>query len=119
MWLMLQQDQPDDYVVATGETHSVEDFARLAFECVDLDYREHVEIDQNLFRPAEVHLLLGDCNKARKVLNWSYPLKFEELVRHMVVEKDLEYFSSAAPAAKAAMLVPAYQPPAGPSWCYA
>ncbi len=118
MWLMLQQDQPDDYVVATGETHSVEEFARLAFECVDLDYREHVEIDQNLFRPAEVHLLLGDCTKARKVLNWSYPLRFEELVRDMV-EKDLEYFSSVAPAAKAAMLLSDYQPAAGPSWQYA
>ena len=95
MWLMLQQDKPDDYVIATGETHSVEEFAKLAFECVDLDYREYVEIDQNLFRPAEVYLLLGDCSKARKILNWSYPLSFEELVRDMVAE-DLEYFSTAA-----------------------
>ena len=95
MWLMLQQDQPDDYVVATGETHSVEDFARLAFECVNLDYREHVEIDQNLFRPAEVCLLLGDCSKARHALKWSYPLRFEDLVQDMI-RKDFEYFSSAA-----------------------
>jgi GDPmannose 4,6-dehydratase len=95
MWLMLQQDRPDDYVIATGETHSVEEFARLAFECVNLDYREHVEIDHNLFRPAEVYLLLGDCNKAERILNWSYPLSFEQLVREMV-EKDLEYFGSSA-----------------------
>jgi len=98
MWLMLQQDKPDDYVVATGETHSVEEFAKLAFDYVNLDYREHVEIDQNLFRPAEVYLLLGDCSKARKVLNWSYSLSFEELVRDMV-EKDFEYFGSAARSA--------------------
>ena len=111
---MLQQDQPDDYVVATGETHSVEEFARLAFESVDLDYREYVEIDQNLFRPAEVHLLLGDCTKAGKLLNWSYPLRFEDLVQDMVA-KDFEYFCTTAVNAKAA-IPPTYIPAAGPTW---
>jgi GDPmannose 4,6-dehydratase len=114
MWLMLQQDQPDDYVVATGETHSVEEFARLAFECVGLDYREYVEIDQNLFRPAEVHLLLGDCTKAGKLLNWSYPLRFEDLVQDMVA-KDFEYFCTTAVNAKAA-IPPKYIPATGPTW---
>ena len=117
MWLMLQQDQPDDFVVATGETHSVEEFAELAFGCVDLDYREHVEIDQSLYRPAEVYLLLGDCSKARKVLNWSYPLSFEKLVQDMV-EKDLEYFSSAAKNVNIAMQ-PKFPPAAGPMRRYA
>jgi GDPmannose 4,6-dehydratase len=117
MWLMLQQDKPDDYVIATGETHSVEEFAKLAFECVDLDYREHVEIDQNLFRPAEVYLLLGDCSKARKVLNWSYPLSFAGLVQDMVA-KDLEYFSSAAKSADIA-IQPKFKPSAGPMRRYA
>ena len=114
MWLMLQQDQPDDYVIATGETHSVEEFARLAFECVDLDYREYVEIDKNLFRPAEVHLLLGDCTKAGKLLNWSYPLRFEELVQDMVA-KDFEYFGMKAFNTKAE-IPPKYKQAVDPAW---
>ena len=67
------------------------EFARLAFECVGLDYHDYVVVDPTFFRPAEVHQLLGNCSKARKVLNWTYSLSFEELVREMV-EADLEYF---------------------------
>lgn len=84
MWLMLQQPQPDDYVVATGETHSVREFVDLAFSCVGLDYRDYVVTDPNLFRPAEVNLLLGDCTKARTQLGWSAGIGFEALVREMV-----------------------------------
>jgi GDPmannose 4,6-dehydratase len=84
MWLMLQQPEPDDYVVATGETHSVREFAELAFACAGLDYRKHIGVDQNLFRPAEVNILLGDASKARKVLGWRHSIGFQELVREMV-----------------------------------
>ncbi|MGO9094111.1 MAG: GDP-mannose 4,6-dehydratase [Bryobacteraceae bacterium] len=84
MWLMLRQPEPDDYVVATGETHSVREFAELAFACAGLDYREHIGVDQNLFRPAEVNILLGDASKARKVLGWRHSIGFQELVREMV-----------------------------------
>ena len=66
MWLMLQQDTPDDYVISTGETHTVREFLEIAFGHVGLDYNEHVVIDQQLYRPAEVSLLLGDCTKARE-----------------------------------------------------
>jgi GDPmannose 4,6-dehydratase len=84
MWLMLQQPEPDDYVVATGETHSVREFAEAAFACAGLDYRKHTLVDQNLFRPAEVNILLGDASKARKVLGWRHTIGFQELVREMV-----------------------------------
>ncbi|MEP6715255.1 MAG: GDP-mannose 4,6-dehydratase [Terriglobia bacterium] len=84
MWMMLQQDVPDDYVIATGETHSVREFAELAFRRAGLDYREHIVVDTTLIRPAEVRLLLGDASKARDVLNWHYTCSFEELVCEMV-----------------------------------
>ena len=84
MWLMLQQDQPDDYVIATGETHSVEELVRVAFERVDLDWRRHVIIDPQFYRPAEVDLLLGDPSKARRVLGWRPEVSFEQLIRKMV-----------------------------------
>jgi GDPmannose 4,6-dehydratase len=84
MWLMLQQDSPDDYVVATGETHSVREFAELAFGAVGLDYRQYVTTDPNLFRPAEVHMLVGDATKARTKLGWSQKTSFHELVQEMV-----------------------------------
>ncbi len=84
MWLMLQQDQPDDYVIATGETHSVNEFVRLAFDSVGLDPDRFVVIDEQLFRPAEVNLLIGDSARARSVLGWEARTKFEELVREMV-----------------------------------
>jgi GDPmannose 4,6-dehydratase len=94
MWLMLQQDTPDDYVVATGRTHTVREFARLAFEQVGLDYREHVVTDPQFFRPAEVQLLLGDAAKARRVLGWEPTCSFEDLVKEMV-EQDLKRLAPA------------------------
>lgn len=84
MWLMLQQDHPDDFVLATGMTHSVREFASLAFECVGLDWREHVEVDPQFRRPADVDLLIGDPQKARDRLGWQAEIQFEELVRLMV-----------------------------------
>lgn len=89
MWLMLQQEKPDDYVVATGVTRSVKEFCERAFERVDLDYRDFVEIDPRYFRPAEVDLLLGDPTKAQTVLNWRPRVSFEELT-DMMVDADLE-----------------------------
>jgi GDPmannose 4,6-dehydratase len=90
MWLMLQQDQPDDYVISTGETHTVQSFVQAAFEYAGLDWREHVVVDPKFYRPAEVSLLLGDCAKARQQLNWSYDCRFQDLVEEMV-ESDLDY----------------------------
>ena len=84
MWLMLQQPAPDDYVVATGETHSVSEFLDEAFSCVGLDWREHVKTDPKYLRPAEVDLLLGDASKARERLGWQPRMHFKELVRLMV-----------------------------------
>jgi GDPmannose 4,6-dehydratase len=84
MWLMLQQTQPDDYVVATGECHSVRNFADLAFSLAGLDYRKYVTTDPQLYRPAEVTRLQGDASKARHVLNWSPRVGFEELVKEML-----------------------------------
>lgn len=89
MWLMLQQDQPDDYVVATGKTYSVREFAERAFAHVGLDYRDFVEMDPRYLRPTEVDLLLGDASKARRVLKWEPRVSFEQLVA-MMVEHDLE-----------------------------
>jgi GDPmannose 4,6-dehydratase len=86
MWLMLQQDRPDDYVVAMGETHSVREFAEIAFASVGLDYNDHVVIDPQFFRPAEVQLLLGNPAKAKKVLGWEPAYTFRELVNEMVQE---------------------------------
>lgn len=84
MWLMLQQDKPDDYVIATGRTVSVRDFCRLAFEYVGLNMDDHVVIDPAFFRPAEVEVLLGDPAKAKAVLGWEANTKLEDLVREMV-----------------------------------
>ena len=89
MHLMLQQPEPDDYVIATGETHSVKDFCEMAFACVDLDYRDHLVIDEKLFRPSESFTLTGDASKARAVLSWRPKHTFNELVKEMV-ESDLE-----------------------------
>ena len=90
MWMMLQQDEPDDYVIATGEQHTVREFAEAAFSCVGLDYRDHVVFDSQLIRPAEVELLRGDATKARMQLGWSSQMKFKELVEEMV-ESDLQF----------------------------
>ena len=84
MWLMLQQDEPDDYVIATGESHSVKEFLEVAFSHLELDYTEFVEIDPNLFRPAEVLTLTGDASKARQKLGWDYKCSFRDLVIKMV-----------------------------------
>jgi GDPmannose 4,6-dehydratase len=89
MWLMLQQDEPDDYVVATGEKHSVREFVELAFEHVGLDWHNYVEVDPSFFRPAEVNTLCGDATKARSVLGWRPVMTFSELVQTMV-DADLE-----------------------------
>jgi len=88
MWLMLQQPQPDDYVVATGETHSVREFLEEAFACVGLAWKDFVKVDPKYFRPAEVDVLLGDSTKARRVLGWKPKVSFKELVR-LMVEADL------------------------------
>jgi len=92
MWLMLQQDQPDDYVIATGETHTVKEFLELTFEYLDLDYRKYLVLDDQFRRPAEVNYLLGDCSKAREKLGWEYNLSFADLV-HEMVQSDLDYYS--------------------------
>ncbi len=89
MHLMLQQPEPDDYVVASGKAHSVREFCELAFAEVDLDYRKYVIEDERFFRPAEVDLLIGDSSKARAALNWSPQYSFEELVKEMV-QSDLK-----------------------------
>jgi GDPmannose 4,6-dehydratase len=89
MWLMLQQDVPEDFVICTGETHSVREFCQIAFAHVDLDYNDHVVIDEKFFRPAEVDLLVGDAAKAEKVLGWKPKTGFRELVESMV-DADLD-----------------------------
>lgn len=89
MWLMLQQEKPDDYVVATGESHSVKEFVEEAFELLGLDWNKHVEVDPRYFRPTEVDMLIGDSSKAQTKLGWQSKVKFKDLVRIMV-EADLE-----------------------------
>ena len=89
MWLMLQQEQPDDYVIATGETHSVRELLEEAFSYAGLDWRNHLEIDERYYRPAEVDLLIGDASKAKQKLGWTAKTKFKELVR-LMVDADLE-----------------------------
>lgn len=84
MWRMLQQDQPDDYVIATGKTHSVREFAQLAFSCVGLDYQKYLVMDSNFFRPGEARQLVGDASKAREQLKWQPRTQFEDLVREMI-----------------------------------
>src|SRR6266436_9536039 len=86
MWLMLQQPTPDDYVISTGETHSVREFVDLAFSHAGLDYRQYVKSDEQLFRPAEVNLLRGNPSKAQRVLGWTHETDFPSLVREMVDE---------------------------------
>jgi GDPmannose 4,6-dehydratase len=93
MWLMLQQDVPDDYVIATGATHSVREFLEVAFGHVGLNYKDYVVGDPQLYRPAEVTLLLGDSSKARERLGWSYNHSFLDLV-HEMVDRDLKYYES-------------------------
>jgi len=84
MWLMLQQDKPDDYIIATGETHTIREFLEEAFKCVGLNYKKYVEFDERYLRPAEVDLLLGDASKAKRKLGWKPKTTFKQLVRIMV-----------------------------------
>jgi GDPmannose 4,6-dehydratase len=93
MWLMLQQDKPDDFVVATGETHSVRELCELAFAAAGLDWSDHVVIDERFLRPAEVDLLVGDPSKAERVLGWHRDVEFPELVA-MMVEADMSMVRS-------------------------
>jgi GDPmannose 4,6-dehydratase len=86
MWLMLQQKEPDDYVIATGEAHSVRELVERAFELVGLDWRDHVKVDKRLFRPLDVPCLIGDYSKARKRLGWEPRTRFSELVKIMIEE---------------------------------
>lgn len=89
MWLMLQQDKPDDYVIATNETHSVREFVECAFGHAGLNWKKHVVVDKQFYRPAEVHLLIGDSSKAKKMLKWKPRVTFENLV-NMMVDADLK-----------------------------
>jgi GDPmannose 4,6-dehydratase len=84
MWRMLQQDKPDDYVLATGETHTIREFCEETFSYLGMDYSKYVEIDAKYYRPAEVDVLQGDALKARKILGWEPKVRFKELVRIMV-----------------------------------
>ena len=95
MWLMLQQEKPDDYVIATGEQHSVREFAELAFTRLGLDYLKHVVVDPQFLRPADVETLLGDASKASQQLGWTYTVAFKDLVEEMV-DADLARLKGAA-----------------------
>ncbi len=105
MWLMLQQEKPQDYVVATGVAHSVRNVLEVAFGHAGLDYREYVEIDPQLTRPAEVHRLRGDYSKARRELGWAPQVSFEELIGIMV-DSDLELLACTAPRLTVAASLP-------------
>ena len=96
MWLMLQQDKPDDYVVGTGVTHSVKDFLEGAFSYLNLDWKEYAEIDPKYFRPTEVDVLKADSSKAKRILNWTARISFEDLIKIMV-DADLEAIGLSSP----------------------
>ena len=104
MWMMLQQEQPDDYVIATNETHSVREFLQLAFNYVNLDWEEYVEFDKRYLRPAEVDLLIGDSTKARTQLGWTPSVTFEQLVA-LMVEADLQALGLTSPGDKVASAI--------------
>ncbi len=97
MWLMLQQDQPDDYVISTGISHSVKELVEIAFARVGLDWQKHVVLDPAFLRPAEVDHLLGDCSKAKRVLKWEPKVDFRQLIE-MMVDADVARLSATAPA---------------------
>lgn len=100
MWLMLQQPVPDDYVVASGQSHSVREFLEIAFSYVGLDYEDHVVLDPQLVRPADVHMLLGNAEKARKVLGWSPSTSLEAMVHEMVDSDIAALCSPASPVSR-------------------
>ena len=84
MWKMLQQKEPDDYVVGSGKTHAVKEFVKLAFESLDLDYQKYVKINKKLYRPSEVDLLQSDCTKIKNIIGWEPKTSFEDLINKMV-----------------------------------
>jgi GDPmannose 4,6-dehydratase len=92
MWLMLQQPNPDDFVIATGKTYSVRDLVKTAFSVVDLDWEKFVKVDKTFLRPAEVDLLVGDASKAKKVLGWEPQVSFEKMIG-MMVTSDMQRLS--------------------------
>jgi GDPmannose 4,6-dehydratase len=102
MHLMLQQPQPDDYVVASGETHTVREFCERAFSAAGLDYRDYVKVDERFYRPAEVDSLVGDATKARQILNWRPQYAFQQLIQEMV-NADLETVARGAEIAPASL----------------
>ncbi len=91
MWLMLQQDKPDDYVVCSGECHTVREFCEKAFACAGMDYQKYVVVNPDFYRPAEVDILVGDHSKAKKILKWKPEIGFDELIERMV-KSDIEHF---------------------------
>jgi GDPmannose 4,6-dehydratase len=95
MWLMLQNDSPEDFVIATGQSHSVKEFLEKAFSHVELDYEKYLIIDETLYRPSEVKILQGNATKARRKLKWSTEFGFDDLVKEMV-DGDLEWYKSQA-----------------------
>ena len=92
MWLMLQQDAPDDFVIATGVDRTIREFCEVAFGCVDLDWEQYVRVDERFLRPAEVEVLRGDPSKAKRVLGWEPEVTFQEMVR-LMVERDIDLVS--------------------------
>ena len=110
MWLMLQHDQPDDWVLATGEAHSVKEFAKIAFDTVELNWQDYIVSDDKYLRPNEVNHLLGDSSKARKELNWEPKVNFEELVK-MMVDYDLELAAKEKVLYDNGMLAPTWEYP--------
>ena len=102
MWLILQQDQPDDYVIGSGESHTVREFVEIAFAHVGLDWREYVEIDPCYFRPSEVDFLEADASKARKQLGWEPTVGFRELI-HLMVEADIKNLETLLNGGRAAV----------------
>ena len=104
MWMMLQQERPDDYVIATGESHSVRELVEVAFARAGLDWQKYVNLDPKLLRPAEVEHLIGDSSKARAAFGWTPDVTFEKLV-HMMVDKDLERHARATRAQKSSQVV--------------
>lgn len=94
MWLMLQQDKPDDFVIGTGETHKVREFCQIAFGHVDLNYEDYVKVDPEFYRPAEVDILIADPDKAKKTLSWEPEVSFEGLVT-MMVDDDMRRITEA------------------------
>ncbi len=97
MWLMLQQDEPDDYVIATGEAHSLREFVELAFSYAGLDWKEHVAIDEALYRPSEIDVIYGNPAKAKAKIGWEYNLPFENLIKWLV-EEELKHGAEVNPA---------------------